>query len=817
MLCQLVLLLLPCLFFWPALIGRAVLLPLDNLLFMQPWRSLLPGVDPGFTTPHNALIGDMIVQNLGWKRFLADQLRHGHLPLWNPDMLGGAPFLAAGQYQALYPLGTFFLLLPPAWAYGPYTAFHLGLAGVFTFGFLRLIGERRPGALVGAVTFAFCGSLVTSVLWPQMIGGMIWLPAVLACVELALRAGPIRLLAVVGGALAIALQILAGHLEISFYVLFTTAAYAAWRLAPLFWRRTWRGGVTQAGLLLLMGVLGIGLADAQLLPFVEAISRNFRDGSATLADVRGWALPLRQVVTYVVPDFFGNPAQHQYLDLFSGQVVPVGLTADGAPTSPPQTAFWGIKNYVEAASYVGILPLLLAPLGLFGRRNRPSTFFGAAMVVALLLTFGTPLYGVLFRLVPGFGQIHTAFRWVYVNSFAVAVLAAMGTNWLLEQAAQPRPALGARLYTTLALVGSVAAVLAAAAAFVLKNRLAAALQGRIAADTARPKPWFLAAQLHDGREWLSLVWAHCAWAALVLFLGAVLMTVVLAFRQRPALRRTLAYALPALVVLDLFVVNGSFNTMADPHLLTMVASPVHGRPAATIPPSMATLQALAQREPPFRIASFGPEDVLPPNTAMLYGLQDVRGYDTIVLKRYADYLNLIEAQLANLNLYSQTTKTFQNPVTLHSPLFRLLGVRFVLSSGQIPGNDVQLVSSGPINVYAVPAALPRAFVVGTAQAIPDATAALAALQQPGFDPARQVILEGAASLALTGGPSSGMVQITNYAADTVSMDVATTGPGYLVLADTYFPGWTAQVRPAGEASAAWQSTSVLPADEAFRA
>ncbi|HEY8743793.1 MAG TPA: hypothetical protein VIU62_11875, partial [Chloroflexota bacterium] len=133
LLCVLVLLVLPCLFFWPALVGRAVLLPLDTLLLMQPWRSLLPAIDPAFATPHNALIGDMIVQNLGWKRFLADQVRHGHLPLWNPLLLGGAPFLAAGQYQALYPLGAFFLLLPAAWAYGPYTALHLGLAGVFTF------------------------------------------------------------------------------------------------------------------------------------------------------------------------------------------------------------------------------------------------------------------------------------------------------------------------------------------------------------------------------------------------------------------------------------------------------------------------------------------------------------------------------------------------------------------------------------------------------------------------------------------------------------------------------------------------------------
>lgn len=811
--CVLVLLLLPCLFFWPALIGRAVLLPLDNLLAMQPWRSLLPGIDPGFVTPHNALIGDMIMQNLGWKRFLADQLRHGHLPLWNPFMLGGAPFLAAGQYQALYPLGAFFLIMPAAWAYGPYTALHLGLAGVFTFAYLRLIGERRPGAMVGAVTFAFCGSLVTSVLWPQMIGGMVWLPAVLACVELA----RVRLLAVVAGAVVIALQILAGHLEISFYVLFTTAAYAVWRLAPLFRRGTWRAGLAQTGLLLLMGLLGIGLAGAQLLPFVEAISRNFREGSATLADVRGWALPLRQLVTFVVPAFFGNPSQHQYLNLFSGHLVPVGPAADGTPTSPPQTAFWGIKNYVEAASYVGILPLLLVPLGFFGRRNRYAVFFAGAALMALLLAFGAPLYGLLFRLVPGFSQIHTAFRWVYVYSFAVAVLAAMGTNWLLGRAERPRLGLSERLYAGLALAAGVGAVAAALAAFLLRSRLARTLQGHIAADAAKPKPWFLAAQLHDGQEWLSLVWAHCAWAALILLLGALLLVAVLTLRQRPMARHVLTIAFPTLVVLDLFVVNGAFNTLADPHLLTMIATPVHGEPASTIPPSIATLQALAQREPPFRIASFGSEDVLPPNTAMLYGLQDVRGYDTIVLKRYADFLNLVEPQLGNLNLYSQTTKTFTNPATFHSPLFHLLGVRYVLSTSPIAGNDVSLVQSGTITVYAVPDALPRAFVVGSAQAVRDQTAALAALQQPGFDPARQVVVEGPTAAALAGGAGGDTVSITTYAADTVVLDVQTSADGYLVLTDTYFPGWIAQVRPAGEASAAWQSTPVLAADEAFRA
>jgi len=887
-----------------------VLLPVDNLLLREPWSALAGAIAPGFTTPHNDLILDMIIQNYGWKRFLAEQIRQGQIPLWNPYLLGGAPFLASGQYQVLYPLGALFYLLPVAWAYGPYTALQLALAGVFTFGFLRRIGEGRTGAMVGAITFAICGSLITSVLWPQMIGAMVWLPAVLLCIELVLRAtrlptlpsatgdgghvalsvvpagagsgppgppilgggsdtelpvaasqspkrrlfwasggdaepgappriggpgGPLpapaalsvgvdwprAALAVTLGAAAVAMQILAGHLEISFYVLFTAAAYACWRLAPLLWgKASRRAAIAQTGLLLAMGALGLGLAAVQLLPFMEAISRDYREGSATLADVRGWALPIRQLVTFVIPDFFGNPAQHDYVDLFTGQHVPIGPQADGTPTGPPATAFWGIKNYVEAAGYVGMLPLVLAPFGLLGRRNRFAGFFAMAAVAALLLAFGTPLYGLLFRVVPGFSQVHTAFRWVYAYSFAVACLAGMGANWLVGRASQLTRSAWSQLGGIAAVGTGLAGAAACVVTFVPRTRIAAQLQARIAADAVKPKDqWFLAAHLHDGREWFSLVWAHSAWAALMLLLAGTCVWLGLATRSRMSMRRLLSVALPGLVALDLFVVNGPFNSLVSPDLVKLL--PAHANPPMAppliAPPGIATLQARAATEPPFRIASFGPQDVLAPNAGMLYGLQDVRGYDTIVLQRYARFLDLIEPQLQNLNLYSQTTKSFTSPKTLSSPLFDLLGVRYVLSTAGISDPHYRLVAGGPVKVYENSDALPRAFVVYRAAAAPDAAAALTRIADQAFRPGKEVVVEGPASLALANDAGHGGAAIKQYGANRVTIDVITDSSGYLVLADTYFPGWTARIRPASSGQGEWRTVDVVPADEAFRA
>ena len=58
-------------------------------------------------------------------------------------------------------------------------------------------------------------------------------------------------------------------------------------------------------------------------------------------------------------------------------------------------------------------------------------------------------------------------------------------------------------------------------------------------------------------------------------------------------------------------------------------------------------------------------DTLPSNTNMLFGLQDVRGYDTIILREYVDYLESIEPQRGIP--YSKIAKLFEQR-SLQSPL-----------------------------------------------------------------------------------------------------------------------------------------------------
>jgi hypothetical protein len=322
------------LFFWQATLGGKVLLPADNLYQFQPWASYAP---PGFGGPNNPLISDSILENYGWKQILVDSIHQRQLPLWNPYILAGTPFLAPGQASVLYPFVILWLILPLAYAYGWFAALHLFFAGASAYAFLRATGASRTAGLLAGLTYMFSARLVTSVLWPQMMGAIVFLPLLLLVVDLTVRQAKDRwpVLPALAGAVLLGISILAGHIEASVYVMAAMGLYALARAVPLAAQREMAATARALASSLAVVALGVGVAAVQLLPFYEVGSLNFRSGSVSYQDVVGFALKLPQLFTFVLPDFYGNPIIHW------------------AP-------YWGPKDYVEQAAYIGVLPLLLA-------------------------------------------------------------------------------------------------------------------------------------------------------------------------------------------------------------------------------------------------------------------------------------------------------------------------------------------------------------------------------------------------------------------------------------------------------------------------
>lgn len=175
-------LLLPILLYGSVTLGNKTMLPADNLFQWSPWQQAAPEFD--VQTPQNHLITDLVIENYVWKKFVADSVQAGEIPLWNPYLFAGAPFLAAGQHSAYYPFSILFLVLPLIKAYGWYTVSQLWLAGVLMYVFGRVLRMRRASAAIAGLVFQGSAFLVISAaVFPMIIGAAVWLPFLLACIE----------------------------------------------------------------------------------------------------------------------------------------------------------------------------------------------------------------------------------------------------------------------------------------------------------------------------------------------------------------------------------------------------------------------------------------------------------------------------------------------------------------------------------------------------------------------------------------------------------------------------------------------------------
>ncbi|HJX37408.1 MAG TPA: hypothetical protein VJ714_02290, partial [Anaerolineae bacterium] len=133
---------------------------------------------------HRIVLGNLIMADLDvftyfypYKAYVAEAIRSGSLPLWNPYLFMGAPLLANIQSAALYPLS-----LPLYWLSVPRmvsvsVVAHLALAAVFSYGYARRVLCFGPwAALMSALVLAFGGFLGAQAGHVNQLSVLAWLP-----------------------------------------------------------------------------------------------------------------------------------------------------------------------------------------------------------------------------------------------------------------------------------------------------------------------------------------------------------------------------------------------------------------------------------------------------------------------------------------------------------------------------------------------------------------------------------------------------------------------------------------------------------------
>jgi hypothetical protein len=740
------------LLYGPSLLGLKVLLPLDILTGAGVYIPRTPDIEK--IEIQNVYLTDLVYVAEPVRKFLGDELRAGRWPLWMPYQYAGTPaaytfFSPLLLLQALAPspvvLAWACLLVAVVAGLGAYVFFRRALEVGFWAS--ALIAWCYP--LSGF--FVFWQNFPTS--YPVAL-----LPWALLAINFVIRDG--NRFAPVALVLLTALVLIIGNLDVAGQVLLGSGLFALWALGDNFRSRTWSVAALKPALALTCAwALGFLIASPHLLPLLEYSqtgSRLERRGAGEEERPPAGISALPQVV---LPDLYGA----------------YGTMKTGTFRIAP-----GNQQESSAATYCGLLAtLFLAPLAWCNRRHRSTVIIWVCTsIFALGWSLNLPGIVDLLR-APGL-NLMSHNRFVFLASFGLLALAALGLDWLLRESIAWRQWMWIPCIS-LGLLGLWCLSRAFALPEPIATQMDALIQGgrgigwvRSLQDVQRVQDWFI--RMYTVGGLMCLGTAAC-WILLKL---------------QPGLSRQWLLPLAILLPADMLWFASGRNVQGDWSLYY---------------PPVPALQEIA-RTGSGRIIGY---KCLPPQLAGTAGLSDVRGYDAVDPSAYVELLGLAAEPDSPTFSYALTqwlqpkyTAGPKGDVRL-SPILDLLGVRYVLFRGTPPSGTQPAFSKPDYWALTNSYALPRAFIPEEVQQVADKKERLEKLGSPTFDPRRIALVEEPIALP---GPTRGTAQITRDTPNELTVEIDAVTTGLLVLADRWDPGWHARLNNS--------AVPILRADHALR-
>lgn len=671
----------------------------------------------------------------GFGKIAFDALQNEHIyPLWNPyHFLGMPSFGSLAFVPYVYPLDVVFGFLNRALHFPDLTWLlaHYLLLGLSMLALLRALGAAPEGALLGASAFALTPNLVAVGVFGHgsQIMTAAYLPLLLLLLDRFARRG--SLVALAGFAVAVALQLLRGHVQIVFYSWLALGGYALFLSASGFreGRRAegWRAlGGLAAGL-----ALGFGISAFLYLPLHEYSKLSIRGagegGGAGLDYATAWSFHPREILTFAIPSMFG----------FGGRT------------------YWGSMPFTDYPNYMGILPLTLAIYGAFRWRGTVRWYFVTMALVSLLISFGKhfqPLYSLLYYHLPFFNKFRVPVMILVLVQLATAALAALGLTVALSRAA-PTKVKGATDPGSPWARAAALAVLGGIAVVALLRALGSRLE--VAATHSRPNFGAEAA-----RQALDLASLDAVKSGILLAFG--FLAVALARRGRLS-RLGAAAAILALTAVDLWVVD---RKIMDPQVGSPQEYEEYFKETSEVTylKSDSTLfRVLPIQWNDSRLAAYGIASVMgyhPAKPRLYQALADTAGIMSSL--KMLQFLN-VKYALAD-GYIPQGTEGFT------------------------------LRHDGETKVYEIDGWLPRAYVVHRLKPVRDDVVSLATIRTGHFEPAHEALWTEPDPLPAMEAPDvADSVRVVRYSFNEAEFLVATSAPGLFVVADQYDPDWQATI------------------------
>ena len=717
-------------------------------------------------------------------QFVARHLLAGQVPLWNPHIFSGMPALGNPNAMSLYLTTPLAMMLSLPLAMTVATVLHVFLTGAFVYLWTRHHGLHAAGCFLAAVMVCF-GAPFFARLHPGHLSALVamaWVPLTLLAVDHLLERPSLGWIVV--GALSVALQALGGHSQYFCYGLLAVGLYALPRLFSTPGR---------AVALLAMGMAGVALASAQLIPVVAAGLEGSRAAGLPYELAAEYATSPADLLTTIVPGFFGHLAG---------------------------TTYWGNWNFWEVTPFVGVVGLTFAANGIL-HGDHPRRWVSTALTAFfLLLALGdtTPIFRLFYEFVPPFDRFRASGRALFFFSVFASMLAAIGFDGLVRERRSGRALLATMGVLPIVLLVGAGAVNYASSAGPIAT---------FGADVTRMLD--LTGDARD-LEIAKLAGADTERSRRLELLGAA-RDALSEEGKRPRVETVRAYR-KALV--DAMSINAWQTLRAvmvpngRPRRIEDWADPITGKQAGDVATRALLVAALTtgltafllRRARSSRRAAYGlallgvaeltcfaatqrqnfgmgilhdaevdrfllehPGDYriyneLRGNSAMLSGARDIWGYDPLVPARYAEFMAFL-AQVER-----RGPSDFINALPRLHPAHRMLRLKYAFV-----GRSGQLTFHGPPQL---PEPMPHVALLSAYTVAADAQEVLRQVATPGWDPSRTVILETEPTPRPEPHPNPGSVRVVESSTDYLTIEADLVAPAILLVTDAYSTYWSTQ-------------------------
>lgn len=692
------------LFFAIPLSSGKIPIPADSLLGLyHPWRDVsFDNYNPEKFPVKNTLITDPISQTFPWRFLTISAVKEGQIPLWNPYSFSGQPLLANIQSAPFQVLNLLFFILPFRVAWGSQIIISSILTGAFMYLFLRSLKLSQTSSVFGSFILPFTGFFIAWLTWGTIVTTAMWLPLILFSINKIyekISAGWFILLI-----FSISQTIFSGHWQTAFYVMFASFLYLCFVYIKF---------KKNASLLLsLAGILlGVTVALPQILPSLEFINLSARSlDQGYSAGRTDWFLPLSNVIQLLAPDFFGNPTTYNY---------------------------WGIWNYAEFVSFIGIIPLGFALIALFIKFNQ-KTYFILLILLSLIFGLENPISKIPYTLNLSFFSSLQPSRIIFLFIFSMVVLTSFGLDFFLKEK------FNKKFYFFSIIIIIILLSLFLTTIFGRNQLYNSTIHGIDPAEIAR---------------------RNLIFPILISFIFLV----IVVLKKLHARNRLLILIIFLVTTGELFRFAYKFTPFSKINLIF---------------PQTSIISYLENQEKPFRIMTTD-RRIFHPNTPSAFKIESVDGYDPLYLKSYGQLVSVWQSQNSKATISS--FNRIVTPQKLDSSIINLLNVKYVLTFDEIDSpNFSKVYEEGITKIYENKNVIPRAFFASEVIKVNSQEAEFGKLLDPQINFSK---IATSREFDFKTDQSKSQVQFKYYNDQSFGLLAETEKSAPLVVSNINYPGW----------------------------